>query len=222
MGSTAFKSFKREIRGASPAAIWSARVANHDARSYRDMCCICLGGISNDNVVKVPCCHQQFHVTCFAEWTCTKQATCPYCRDPIYYTKLLRRTIKRQSRVRIPRSLAVHGISRCWRRYGPLYMHLTPSNDVCFTVWGICIHTIKKPLTFVSDDSFIYIVTDNPLIAVPLPISSTTQTEADLHRTYNTACMAFPTAAQSPTVDLVEAQNEGDGVTMRPRHLTGV
>lgn len=215
MGSTAFKSFEREIRGASPAAIWSARLDNHDARSYRNMCCICFGG---DNLVQVPCCRQQFHLTCFAEWTCTKQATCPYCRHPIHYTKLLRRTIKRQTRVRVPRSVPVYGLSWIWRCCGTLYMHLTPSNDVCFTLWGICVHTIKKPLTVVYNDSFIYVITDNPLIAVPL----TTQIEADLHRTYNTDGTVYPSTTQSPNVDLVEASNEGDAAMrnfLRPMYM---
>ena len=39
-------------------------------------CCICMG---SDNLMKVKCCNQQFHVDCLNQWLQQKKFTCPMC-----------------------------------------------------------------------------------------------------------------------------------------------
>lgn len=41
-------------------------------------CCICMG---SDNVIKVKCCNQSFHVDCLNQWLQQKKYTCPMCRN---------------------------------------------------------------------------------------------------------------------------------------------
>ena len=41
-------------------------------------CCICMG---SDNVIKVKCCNQPFHVDCLNQWLQQKKYTCPMCRN---------------------------------------------------------------------------------------------------------------------------------------------
>ena len=41
-------------------------------------CCICMG---SDNLMKVKCCNQQFHVDCLNQWLQQKKFTCPVCRN---------------------------------------------------------------------------------------------------------------------------------------------
>ena len=41
-------------------------------------CCICMG---SDNLMKVKCCNQQFHVDCLNQWLQQKKFTCPMCRN---------------------------------------------------------------------------------------------------------------------------------------------
>ena len=41
-------------------------------------CCICMG---SDNLMKVKCCNQHFHVDCVNQWLQQKKFTCPMCRN---------------------------------------------------------------------------------------------------------------------------------------------
>ena len=41
-------------------------------------CCICMG---SNNLMKVKCCNQQFHLTCLNQWLQEEKFTCPMCRN---------------------------------------------------------------------------------------------------------------------------------------------
>ena len=41
-------------------------------------CCICMG---SNNLMKVKCCNQQYHVDCVNHWLKQKKFTCPMCRN---------------------------------------------------------------------------------------------------------------------------------------------
>jgi len=144
------------IRGASPADIWSALCASREARSYRDMCVICHDKLSPIDYFKTTCCHQDFHLTCLAEW-CLLNPTCPMCRRAIRTN--LKRTLYRRSCLRVPLSTRVPYV-KCLHRVFGVYVHITPQRHVQFTVATVPVYTITRPIVWVNDGD-IYIIDDD-------------------------------------------------------------